>query len=108
VRERWGMDKRWPGGGYDAREMDANLQIKVLVPRRRKRSLDDLSGLARVVVPVDGDDGKWVWESEDLSLDEPVGCNDCLGVIWMRWEGPREDLRWKKRKEQTVRAVAHQ
>jgi hypothetical protein len=51
----------------------------MFVPRRRKRSLDDLSGLARVAVAVNSDDGEWVWEPEDLSFDEPVGCYNYFG-----------------------------
>jgi hypothetical protein len=63
------------------REIKVNIQIKMFVPRRRERSFDDLSGLARVAIAVNSDDGEWVWESKDLSFDEPVGCYNCLGMI---------------------------
>lgn len=91
--DREAQDKRLRCGGNDMKEMKVNIQIKMFIPRRRKRSLDDLGGLARVAVSVNSDDGEWVWQPEDLSFDEPVGCYNCLGMIWVRWKVPRGNLR---------------
>jgi hypothetical protein len=46
----------------------------MLVPGWGKGSFDDLSRLAIITIAVHSHNGKWVWETKDLSLDEPVGC----------------------------------
>ena len=55
--------------------------IETLVPRGREGTLDCVCGIR--LVTVDGNDGKGVGETEDLALDEGVGCEDCA---WC-WEG---------------------
>jgi hypothetical protein len=87
------QDKRLGCGDNDMRVIEMNIQIKLFVPRRRERSFDDLSGLARVAVGVDSDERECVWEPRDISFDKPVGCYNCLWLTWVSWEVPRADLR---------------